>query len=177
MKHTLIVLMGVSAAGKTTLAKYIKDNHEDCVIISRDSIRFAMLQEGDDYFKYEKQVEKNYYEAISRATHINKYVIADATHITLKSRNRLFANIDIPSDTRIIGIYIETSLSTAIKQNNARTGRARVPEDVIKRMFKQKVSPRENEPFDEVIFISKDANLSIGKDGKFKDVLKSLREI
>ena len=55
MKHTLIVLMGVSAAGKTTLAKYIKDNHEDCVIISRDSIRFAMLQEGDDYFKYEKR--------------------------------------------------------------------------------------------------------------------------
>lgn len=161
----------------THLAKYIKDTHEDCVIISRDSIRFAMLQEDDDYFKYEKQVEKNYYEAISRATRTNKYVIADATHITLKSRNKLFANIDIPSDTRIIGIYIETSLSTAIKQNNARTGRARVPEDVIKRMFRQKVSPREDEPFDEVIFISKDANLSIGKDGKFKDVLKSLREI
>lgn len=178
MKHNLIVMIGVAGIGKSYLAKHILDTHEDCTIVSRDAIRFAKLQEDDDYFKYEDEVEANYYNAISAAIQTHEYVIADATHITKKSRRKLFSNISLPSGTKVIGVYVEAPLSTALRQNAMRTGRARVPEDVIKRMFKQKVSPQENEPFDEVIYISKDADMALGNgsDG-IKTVFEKLEQI
>ena len=162
MKHNLIIMCGPSGCGKSFLAKHIADTHEDCVIVSRDSIRFAMLKKGEDYFAHEDEVIKHFYQNISDALRVHEYVIADATHLSVKARNRLFSNISIPSGTRIVGVWIETSVDTALRQNAARTGLARVPEDVIRRMFKTKVSPRKNEPFDEVIFISRDSNVAIG---------------
>ena len=162
MKHTLIVLAGPSGVGKSFLARFIANTHEDCVIVSRDAIRFAMLGRGEDYFAHEDEVIKRFYQNISDALRIHKYVIADATHLSVKARHRLFSNVSIPSDTRIVGVWIETSLDTALRQNAARTGLARVPDDVIRRMFKSKVSPRKDEPFDEVIFISRDSNVAIG---------------
>ena len=146
----------------TYLARFIANTHEDCVIVSRDAIRFAMLKKGEDYFAHEDEVIKHFYQNISDALRVHKYVIADATHLSVKARNRLFSNISMPFGTRIIGVWIETSLKTALRQNAARTGLARVPEDVIRRMFKTKVSPRKDEPFDEVIFISRDSNVAIG---------------
>ena len=162
MKHNLIVMMGASGVGKSYLAKHIADTHEDCVIVSRDAIRFAMLGRGEDYVAHEDEVIKHFYQNISDALRVHEYVIADATHLSVKARNRLFSNISIPSGTRVVGVWIETSVDTALRQNAARTGLARVPEDVIRRMFKTKVSPRKNEPFDEVIFISRDSNVAIG---------------
>lgn len=162
MKHTLIIMMGASAVGKSFLAKHIADTHDDCIIVSRDAIRFAMLGKGEDYFSHEDEVIKRFYQNISDALRVHEYVIADATHLSVKARNRLFSNISIPSGTRVVGVWIETSVDTALRQNAARTGLARVPEDVIRRMFKTKVSPRKNEPFDEVIFISRDSNVAIG---------------
>ena len=162
MKHTLIVLAGPSGVGKSFLARFIANTHEDCVIVSRDAIRFAMLGRGEDYFAHEDEVIKRFYQNISDALRIHKYVIADATHLSVKARNRLFSNVKMPSDTRIVGVWIETSVETALRQNAARTGLARVPDDVIRRMFKSKVSPRKDEPFDEVIFISRDSNVAIG---------------
>lgn len=162
MKHTLIVLAGPSGVGKSFLARFIANTHEDCVIVSRDAIRFAMLGRGEDYFAHEDEVIEHFYQNISDALRIHKYVIADATHLSVKARHRLFSNVKMPSDTRIVGVWIETSVETALRQNAARTGLARVPDDVIRRMFKSKVSPRKDEPFDEVIFISRDSNVAIG---------------
>ena len=84
----------------------------------------------------------------------------------------------MPKDTRIVGLWIETPLPVAIKQNEARTGLARVPEDVIRRMYKSKVSPREWEPFDEVLFISRDVDMAIGKNSiNITNVLDKLKEL
>lgn len=162
MLHTLIIMCGPSGVGKSFLAKHIADTHDDCIIVSRDSIHFAMLGKGEDYFAHEDEVIKHFYQNISDSLRVHKYVIADATHLSVKARRRLFSNVSIPSNTRIVGVWIETSLETALRQNSARTGLARVPEYVIRRMFKTKVSPRKEEPFDEVIFISRDSNVAIG---------------
>lgn len=178
MKHTLIVMMAPAGVGKSYLAKQFADSHEDTVIVSRDSIRSALLQEEDDYFKYEDEVEQKYYEAVSLALKTHKYVIADATQITVSSRRKFFANVTIDSDVRVIGFWIETPMSVAIKQNEGRTGRARVPEQVIRRMYKHKVSPRKNEPFDEVFFVSRDADMAIGsRHINITSVMDKMKEI
>lgn len=178
MKNTLIVMMAAPGVGKSFLAKQFAEDHEDTIIVSRDAIRFAMLKPEDDYFKYEKQVTKKFYEAVSEALKVHKYVIADATHVTEGSRRKFFRNVKIPKDTRIVGFWIETPVQIAIKQNNQRTGRARVPEDVIRSMYKKKVSPREYEPFDEVFFISRDVDMAIGKHAiKISNVREKLKEL
>ena len=178
MKNTLLVMMAPSAVGKSTLAKQFAKDHEDTMIVSRDAIRFALLKPGDEYFKYEKEVTRRFYEQITEALKIHKYVIADATHITVGSRRKLFHNIFVPKDTKIVGLWIETPLPVALKQKEARTGLARVPEDVIRRMYKSKVSPREWEPFDEVLFISRDVDMAIGKNSiNITNVLDKLKEL
>lgn len=178
LKHTLILMMAPPGVGKSFLAKKFADSHDDTIIISRDSIRFDMLKDGDDYFKYEKEVEKKYYDAVSRALEVHKYVIADATHITLRSRRKFFHNVKIGSDVRTIGIWLDTPMKIAMKQNNMRTGRAHVSEEVIRNMYKKKVSPRENEPFDEVIFVSRDVDMAIGsKHINITNVMDKLNEI
>ena len=85
---------------------------------------------------------------------VHRYVIADATHLTTKSRNKFFSNVNLPSKSEVIGVWIEVDESTAQKQNEARSGLRRVPSEVISRMYKYKASPTQDEPFDNIIYIS-----------------------
>lgn len=174
---TLIVMMAPAGGGKSTLAKHIANTHEDCIIISRDAIRFALLEEGDDYFKYEKEVEKKYYDAISRALTVHDYVIADATQITLKSRKKLFSNIKVPSSTKIIGIWLEVPQEVSQKQNKNRTGRALVPANVIAQQYRYKVSPTADEPFDDVVYISGHVNQAVSRNGGIENIFDKLAKL
>ena len=83
MKTKLIIFMGPSGSGKSYLAKHIQETHDDCIIVSRDAIRFALLKDGEDYFAHEDEVVRRYYDNINRAIGVHKYVIADATHLTV----------------------------------------------------------------------------------------------
>ena len=177
MNHTLIVMCGPAGIGKSTMAKRIQDTHEDCVIVSRDQIRFALLQPGEDYFAHEDEVTEKFYEALNTMLAAHKFVIADATHISKKARRQLFAHVDT-NNVRIVGIWIEAPFEVAIKQNAARTGRSRVPEDVIKRMYRYKVSPSKEEGFDEVIYISAHTGQAAGDTTPFvSDIFSKLESI
>lgn len=158
MAKSLIVLSGVAGVGKSTIAKIIEESHEDCIVVSRDKIRFSMLKPDDDYFKYEDEVTREFYDQINRGMKNHEYVIADATHITLGSRNKLFNHLFIPKNTRVIGVYLDMPLETCLKQNAKRTGRAYVPENVIKNMYRNKSYPSvQKERFNEVYRLDKAA--------------------
>ena len=178
MKKTkLIVMIGVSGSGKSYLAKHIQETHDDCIIVSRDAIRFALLKDGEDYFAHEDEVVRRYYDNINRAIGVHKYVIADATHLTARARRQFFNNVNT-KNVEVIGVWIDTPLAVALKQNNQRSGRAKVPEDVIRRMYKQRVPPQQSEEFDEMIFISKDVDMATStKSVKIESVFDKLKEI
>lgn len=177
MKPTLIIMMGPSGAGKSYWAKQIADTHEDAVIISRDKIRFALLHPEDDYFAVEPAVLRQYYHNINFALQNHKYVIADATHISKRSRKQLFENVKT-NTLRVVGIWVEVPLNIALKQNAARTGRARVPEEVIQRMYRYKLTPQNDEPFNEVIYISPHEDIALGKANTgITSINQKLREI
>lgn len=174
---TLIVMMSPSGSGKSTLAAHIEKTHEDCIVVSRDRIRFAMLKDEDDYFKYEKEVEKAYYDAVTRALAVHKYVIADATQLTFKARNKLFKNVKRPAGTKVVGIWLEVPQEVAKKQNRNRSGRAFVPEDVIANQYRYKVSPTADEPFDDIIYVSGHTNQAVSRKGDIKNIFDKLAEI
>jgi predicted kinase len=129
----LYVLIGIPGSGKSTWAKR-KEEEVSAEWISRDKIRFGMLQEGDDYFAHENKVFAKYVDEIQLAIDSGApYVIADATHITRGSRNKLLRNLDT-TGVEICYVYFATDVETAIERNNQRIGRALVPETAIREM-------------------------------------------
>lgn len=135
---TLHLLVGVPGSGKS----YFTKRQEGC-IISRNEIRFAMLKPDDDYFAKEKQVIETFVFEVNAALNSGKNVevYADATHANIQSRKLLLDNLDIPKGTKLIVENFKTPLNICLFRNGLREGRARVPQDVIKRFYFQKQEP------------------------------------
>lgn len=135
---TLYILCGPSGCGKSTWRdEFIKDYNNRIHYVSRDEIRFSLVKEDEDYFSKEKEVFDRFSQALAAELMHGFDVIADATHINKASRNKLIKAIDkFFTKYQIVYVIFQTDLKTCIEQNNKRTGRMQVPEEVIKKMFK-----------------------------------------
>ena len=137
MNNKLYVMIGCPGSGKTTYAKKALMN-DNTVYVSRDEVRFALLQEGEEYFSREKEVYREFiwkiYNAIQNE---HKDVIADATHLNEKSRAKLFSSLPLDfSKIEVIGVYMNTPLEVSLERNRTRKGtKAFVPEAQVRRMF------------------------------------------
>lgn len=147
----LLIACGVPGAGKTTFlknaAKNLKENYNLSVeYVSRDEVRFSMLEESDDYFSKEKEVYKEFCNRIQKAIDNKDVIIADATHITRKSREKLLKSLDL-TGVNISCISFEPTLEWCLDRNEERTGRAYVPREVIKSMYEQFEPPSKDENY------------------------------
>ena len=165
----LFIACGVPGAGQTTFlknaVKNLKENSNLSVeYVSRDEVRFSMLEESDDYFSKEKEVYKEFCNRIQKAIDNKVNVImADATHITRKSREKLLDSLDL-TGVNIFCISFEPTLEWCLDRNEERTGQAYVPREVIKRMYKQFEPPREDENYKyDFIFTINDLEAKEGK--------------
>ena len=68
---------------------------QNAIHVSRDIIRFNLLDENDDYFDKETLVFKLFIKAIQDSLNNNNNVIADATHLNLGSRQKLLSNLNL----------------------------------------------------------------------------------
>lgn len=142
---TLFIMVGVPGSGKSFVAKaYFKVISS--VIVSRDSIRYSLLEEGDEYFSKEKQVFAAYIKEIQKHIDRGEIVFADATHLNEASRRKLISNLKLAKEDYIIPIVVETPLKICLERNARRTGRERVPESVIKDMFMSLTDPADDSP-------------------------------
>ena len=153
----LYVLCGPPGSGKSTWAKkffstYYLPHHYK--IISRDNIRFALLDENDKYFDKERQVFIEYIKQIQKAIDkgISK-VVCDATHLNTSSREKLLDNLDLTNIKSIKMICIMPSLDTCLNRNEKRDGLKYVPRSAIRRMYLGFVDPKEDEKYKELYSI------------------------
>lgn len=156
MKKHLVVMMGIPASGKSSIVKEIIAENPNVLVVSRDAIRFSMLEDGDDYFKYEDEVIDTFYRMIQDGLLDAEHdtIIADATHVTTKSRFDLWNHIDIPEGTEVSGYWVDCSVEKAIVRNQGREGRACVPDNVIRNMYKAAKEPLRTEPFHYINYIN-----------------------
>lgn len=147
----LLLLCGLPGSGKSTWAsKFIAENN--AVLVSRDSIRFSLLKEGEDYFSHEKEVTEIFYKMVYNLLNTGKfdYVLADATHNNPRSRANALKEIGahLIEGVEIIPVYFNVPVEVCKERNSLREGRARVPDEVIDRMGRQRVKPKiRNEAF------------------------------
>ena len=148
----LYVMVGAPGSGKTTFIQNHMNKETD-KHVSRDAIRFSLLNENDEYFSKETQVFRNYINEINKALNEGYNVFADATHLNESSRNKLLKNIRVkPSSTECI--YVRTPLERALELNELRKDtRAYVPRGQIRRMFNSMTKPSFEEGFDRIYII------------------------
>lgn len=135
MLKTLYLTVGVPGSGKSTFCEKIVGKR-----ISRDAIRFSMINDNDEYFQKEKDVWKEYIYQIQEEINSNNTVIADATHLNRKSRQKLLNALDL-KDYVVFVLYFNVPLSTCLARNAKRSGRESVPKDVVANMYSHMTEP------------------------------------
>lgn len=143
-----IMLVGLPASGKSTLAEKLKEEYT-AEIISSDNLRKELY--GD-----EQNQEHNgeiFNEMMKRTVAClkkNKNVIYDATNINSKKRINVCSQVSRYADEKICYL-LTTSYELCIKRNNERE--RKVPDEVIKRMLYSFNTPSIYEGFTRVIVV------------------------
>ena len=136
----LYILCGPSGCGKSTWARKFMDIYfdEDIRYVSRDEIRFSLVKEDEDYFSHEKEVFRKFAATLALTLSDGFDVIADATHITKISRQKLTQAIDrLFTDYQIVYVNCYLDEELCVIHNSARAGRLHVPEQVVRNMCRQ----------------------------------------
>ena len=141
----LYIMCGPSGCGKTT---YCNDKMKlaHCVYISRDVVRYEIIKEEEDYFSHEKEVFREFVRRIVEAMTNGYDCIADTTHLNQFSRRKLTQAIDMyTTDYKIIYVVFNVDADTCVARNANRTGRANVPENIIRNMCRDFRAPTKDE--------------------------------
>lgn len=128
--------------------------------ISRDEIRFSLLQKDDDYFDKEGEVVNQFIQQINNSLSIYENVFADATHLNASSRNNTISKIKVPVD-EINVIFLDTPLGLCLERNAKREGRKFVPKKVIEDMYSRIRIPEAEEGINKVYIVKPDEKMSI----------------
>ena len=143
----LFLVGGIPGSGKTYFCE--RNMIPNSVHISRDEIRFSLMQEDDDYFRHEAEVYQIFWDKINEALAAGKNVYADQTNLTFKSRSWLIRNVSGYEELNFI--WVRTAYDVAVERNEARKGtRAYVPIDVLNKMYNRFAFPTKAEGYNHV---------------------------
>ena len=135
----LYILCGPAGCGISTWAH---TNMQDTMYVSRDEIRFRIVKEDENYFAHEKEVFKKFVNEIVSRLKNGCDTIADATHLNEFSRRKLTQAIDMSiTEYEIVYVVFNVDVETCVARNANRTGRANVPENIIRNMCRDFKKP------------------------------------
>lgn len=143
---TLIIIMAPPGAGKSELAEYLYNKNNNSIIINRNNFEDSIT----------------YYQTINKFLGRKKIVILDSHTVLYQDRMELFDNLKL-EDTKIIGIWVEVSKKEAKERNIKKPLKEQFTSEELDFLFKYKISPMPNEPFDDLIYIMRDADVGMSK--------------
>ena len=132
MKPTLYILCGVPGCGKSF---YAENFRHDGLTISRDQIRFGLLNDEEDYFSKEDQVFNRFITMIHGNLKRGIPVMADATHLNKRSRAKLINKLHLQNVEKIIILYFKVPYELLEQRNAARGGKQPIPFIALENMY------------------------------------------
>ena len=168
-RKTLYIMCGCPGSGKSYFLNQYFGNSSSVKIISRDVIRFSIIGNNDEYFSKESLVFSKFCKAIREAFNEYDIVVADATHLNERSRNKLLNSLgkDFLKDKLINCIYMDVPLKVALERNAKREGLSLVPEDAIKRMYESAYRPNYGERYEynKIYIVNEKGGISLVQKG------------
>lgn len=136
----LILMVGITASGKSTYAK--THMAEDDVLVSRDEIRRVLYNGVDNFYNHEFIVTPVYIYEIVKALKENKTVWFEAINGTPDFRNRILCQIEeyIIAD-ELETIYMDTPFEIAIQRNIERGGPTQLSVAAVKDFYNNLIPP------------------------------------
>lgn len=163
----LYIMCGPAGCGKSTWAKkYLSDK----MIISRDEIRFELLDEyniKNNYFAVEKEVYREFTKKICWCLNAGFDTVADATHLTEQSRKKLLTAVKrglLPINQNKVQynvVCFHTDYKTCATQNAQREEKFIVPENHLKDMVNRYSIPTLREGFNKIYHIEQGKDILI----------------
>lgn len=150
---TFILLSAIPGSGKSTWAKEYQATHENTHIVASDEIRVSLWGKPND-FRDEKKVWETFNELIHQyGEEENITVIADATNLQNKLREKYFRAT--PEFDKHILVLIKVPFEVSDAQNKMRCQDRIVPEQAMERLKAEYEDPTREiiELYDEYIEI------------------------
>lgn len=147
-KPKLYIMIGISASGKSTIAKQIAER-DNCIIVSSDAIRGEICEGGVSDQSKNEEVFRIFHRRIKENLLKGNNVIADATNITIKSRKAIFDAVR-KIDCYKIGYLVVKNIKDCIKDNK-NSDRVAVPDEVIYRQVGKFQIPFREEGYDNIV--------------------------
>jgi predicted kinase len=134
----LVIFVGLQASGKSTFFRE----------------RFAATHEhiSKDLIRNNKKPNRRQAQLIEDALGAGRSVVVDNTNPTPKDR-RVLIGLGGEYGVRIVGYYFEASVRECLRRNEARKGKARVPDVAIYATAKKLVAPSIEEGFEELLCV------------------------
>ena len=138
------ILAGVAGVGKSTYINQHKKEND--LVLSSDQLRIELYGNLEEGNKYNGEVFNELNNRLRQAikTHDGD-IYYDTTAVSRKQRAGLYKQIKKTAelnDYEIEVVLLHKPLEQIKEQNNERTGFARVPDDVVERMYKALQAPR-----------------------------------
>lgn len=130
-------MSGLPGSGKSTWACK-KVNETGGFWASRDAVRFSMVAEDEPYFEREAEVFNEWIRQICEALNnpMIEDIYIDATHLNDHSREKTLSRLPKENICEITNVIFTTPIKVCLERNRQRTGRAVVPDEVIRNMAK-----------------------------------------
>lgn len=159
-QKNLWIMCGIPGSGKSTYCE--KQLCPGVSRVSRDVIRFALVDEDEEYFSHEFDVFKEFIRQINQDINCEYItdIYVDATHLNEKSRNKLLDRLKIDDiNINIVNFLIDFDL--AWERNCLREGRSVVPYASLQSMYNAYQPARFNEKYNYHMII----DIEVTKDG------------
>lgn len=159
----LILMCGIPASGKSTIADILSVYMNNAPIVSMDGIREMLFGTR----KCQKQGDLVYTLAVNKTIRLFQecdIVIFDATNRTKKAREKLIEDIQTYYNCYVYCIFVNTPVDIALGRNSNRDESIQVPPAVIHRMYDTLQPPTNDEYSYEKIFEITSESLDIYQD-------------
>ena len=159
----LILMCGIPASGKSTIADILSVYMNNAPIVSMDGIREMLFGTR----KCQKQGDLVYTLAVNKTIRLFQecdIVIFDATNRTKKAREKLIEDIQTYYNCYVYCIFVNTPVDIALDRNSNRDESIQVPPAVIHRMYNTLQPPTNDEYSYEKIFEITPESLDIYQD-------------